>query len=69
MSAYTCPGLSMPQPADAPEEGYVACYVAGHECVTESVREEDEHGVLSEIRCRCCGDPHGSMYVPKGMEA
>lgn len=69
MTTYTCPGMSMPQPADAPEEGYVSCYIAGHECQSESVRTEDERGLLSEIRCRCCGELYGSMYVPKGMEA
>lgn len=68
-STYTCPGLSMPQPSGAPEEGYVSCYIAGHKCESEMVRTEDERGVRSEVRCRCCGDLHAYICEPKGMEA
>jgi len=67
-AAFTCPGHSMPQPADAPPEGYVACYRAGHECSSTTTRTEDEHGGLStRAVCPCCGDGHGSSYVPASL--
>lgn len=64
---FTCPGLMMSQPDGAPDEGYVACYRAGHKCTTEVVTDRDEHGVSTKVRCSCCGDGHGSMYVPHSM--
>jgi hypothetical protein len=65
---FTCPGLSMPQPADAPPEGYVACYRAGHTCTSTVTRTDTEHGgVATRVHCPCCGDLHSLMIVPAGM--
>jgi hypothetical protein len=66
-AAFTCPGLSMPQPADAPPEGYVACYRAGHTCTSTVTRTEDERGVATWVHCPCCGNSFSSMYMPAGM--
>lgn len=65
---YECPGREMPQPAGAPEEGYVACYLAGHECPTPpKVTREESHGqVTTTWRCPCCGDFQGAMTMPVG---
>ena len=65
MTDYTCPGLVMPQPADAPGEGYVACYRAGHECPPAvATTVEDDTSRTITVRCPCCGDFQGSMSVP-----
>lgn len=61
---FTCPGLSMPQPADAPYEGYVACYIAGHKCISTVTRTEDAATVTTKGHCGCCGDLHYSMCEP-----
>lgn len=58
---FACPGLSMPQPPDAPFEGYVACYRAGHQCTSTNETVEDERGRESRNFCPCCGDWHGSL--------
>ena len=65
MSDYACPGLAMTQPAGAPDEGYVACYRAGHECPpAAAVTVEDDTHRTTTVRCPCCGDFQGSMSVP-----
>jgi hypothetical protein len=64
---FTCPGRLMPQPADAPGEGYVACYRAGHHCPPKvGYRTETEEFVTCTYRCPCCGDFGGSWGMPKG---
>lgn len=65
MSAFECPGIAMPQPVDAPAEGFVACWRAGHECprfVAEE-RIEDNYRTVS-FRCPCCGQHGMSMAGP-----
>jgi len=59
---FTCPGLSMPQPAD-----YVACYRAGHSCTSVNETTEDERGRESRNFCPCCGSWHGSLFIPRAM--
>ncbi|MGW4484293.1 hypothetical protein ACWEOE_10695 [Amycolatopsis sp. NPDC004368] len=68
MSEFTCPGLLLPQPEDAPPEGYVACYRAGHVCDPTKVEKSDEKGTCTEYRCRCCGDLYVSQYIPHEMK-
>lgn len=65
---FTCRGRTMGQPQDAPDEGYVACYRAGHSCPPKvAVVEEDAQGRLTTYRCPCCGcGDHGiSYYEPR----
>lgn len=63
---YTCPGIAMEQPADAPFEGYVACYRAGHVCPPAvAIRTESHGAVTTTRRCPCCGDFQGAMTTPK----
>jgi hypothetical protein len=53
---FSCPGLAMPQPPDAPSEGYLACYRAGHDCGFETTVVETEMHITTTGRCPCCGD-------------
>jgi hypothetical protein len=54
----------MPQPPDAPPEGYVACYRAGHECTSTHSITEDEHGRNGRVFCPCCGRSYMSWFTP-----
>jgi hypothetical protein len=59
--AYVCPGIDMDQPVDAPDEGYVACYRAGHMCPPKvALISENATHRTTVYRCPCCGD-HGVM--------
>lgn len=49
-------GWTVPQPAGAPPEGYVACYRAGHRCGYVTTETVSETHVTTAARCRCCGD-------------
>lgn len=65
-SLFACPGITMEQPQDAPAEGYVACYRAGHFCPPMvATVEEDAQGRLTAYRCPCCGDHGVSYYEPR----
>lgn len=61
---FKCPGLSMQQPKDAPPEGYVSCYRAGHKC--EVAVEYDADGKGSRTFCGCCGTRYFSVRMPDG---
>lgn len=62
---FTCPGRDLPQPADAPGPGYVACYRAGHSCPTK-VAEVSFTATcrFTEFRCPCCGERGVAMSEP-----
>lgn len=61
---FTCPGLNMPQPTNAPPEGYVACYRAGHECTSTCTETTTDDGGLERwVHCPCCGETWSVMYV------
>jgi hypothetical protein len=65
MTEYSCPGISMPQPPDAPYEGYVACYRAGHVCPPHVPHTTDRDGYRdTTYRCPCCGDSGFSYGRP-----
>ena len=67
-SSFHCPGITMPQPAGAPAEGFVACYRAGHRCTSTTAETEDVYGGLdSRMFCPCCGDFQGSQSIPASL--
>lgn len=65
MNFFECPGIGMPQPLNAPPEGYVACYVAGHECQSTVKATEDESSVTHRCFCQCCGRSYWTMSGPR----
>lgn len=66
---YKCPGITMPQPHGAPDEGYVACYRAGHECDrTAETRIEKDGVVIVTYNCPCCGSLKGAHCHPVGWQ-
>lgn len=70
MTTYSCPGINMPDPPDAPFPGYVACYRAGHKCPPKvKLRTESETHVMIKYRCPCCGDGGPSFGIPKEWES
>lgn len=65
---FACPGRLMPQPAGAPQEGFVACYRAGHRCTSATHVEVSERGTTTQtVHCPCCGDFQGSITVPRAV--
>jgi hypothetical protein len=63
-ATYPCAGRAMPQPSDAPPAGFVACYLAGHECEFEVTVEVTPAFRYRTARCPCCGDLKWSMGEP-----
>jgi hypothetical protein len=63
-SKYPCVGLTMPQPPNAPYEGFVACYRGGHPCNVTVETTETGTDTTTERRCRCCGDLKWMSCMP-----
>lgn len=63
--SFDCVGITMPQPQDAPEEGFVACWRAGHKC-PRFVAYERVEGRMRGVsyRCPCCGEHGMSSWAP-----